>query len=383
MQKQDYIYMIIDNMMVYGINIPADLQGDKIFEHFNQYDAKVLKIIAGFNKIFLEHFLIVSKGKTQKDLEELLDKMELISMLISPVGNLNYLDGKQVEYILTKIDSLNLKEISEEKISNLADEQLEKAFGGQSGESQSFDNQIASAAFYLINQGYTQTDIEEKIREVKQNPSKLDELFSLPPKDIYSLPPEVQQGFSTPRRSRDQDTSIVQSEDIQEAINAHINSTQQEITGERAQKVDGILKLIVEHVRDQMTDQYLTVFKQIHPDRLNRANKMLRQTKRKSKRMPLLLEWYFCSHLLSNIELKVEHWQVSSSAVQGQTGVYTAGLDFSRYDKIIEDFKDPKLAKVINIARRILQNPSKRAIQKIGQDLTAETGFDEHLYFTE
>lgn len=122
MQKQDYIYMIIDNMMVYGINIPADLQGDKIFEHFNQYDAKVLKIIAGFNKIFLEHFLIVSKGKTQKDLEELLDKMELISMLISPVGNLNYLDGKQVEYILTKIDSLNLKEISEEKISNLADE---------------------------------------------------------------------------------------------------------------------------------------------------------------------------------------------------------------------------------------------------------------------
>ena len=132
-----------------------------------------------------------------------------------------------------------------------------------------------------------------------------------------------------------------------------------------------------------MTDQYLTVFKQIHPDRLNRANKMLRQTKRKSKRMPLLLEWYFCSHLLSNIELKVEHWQVSSSAVQGQTGVYTAGLDFSRYDRIIEDFRDPKLAKVINIARRILQNPSKRAIQKIGQDLTAETGFDEHLYFTE
>ena len=42
MQKPDYIYMIIDNMMVYGINIPADLQGDKIFEHFNQYDVKVL-----------------------------------------------------------------------------------------------------------------------------------------------------------------------------------------------------------------------------------------------------------------------------------------------------------------------------------------------------
>jgi len=32
---------------------------------------------------------------------------------------------------------------------------------------------------------------------------------------------------------------------------------------------------------------------------------------------------------------------------------------------------------------RILANPTKERIQKLGQDLTAETGFDEHLYFTD
>jgi hypothetical protein len=41
------------------------------------------------------------------------------------------------------------------------------------------------------------------------------------------------------------------------------------------------------------------------------------------------------------------------------------------------------LEKVLKIARRILQKPSKKAIQKLGQDLIAETGFDEHLYFTD
>ena len=75
-------------------------------------------------------------------------------------------------------------------------------------------------------------------------------------------------------------------------------------------------------------------------DRLNRALKMLKQTKRKSKRLILLLEWFFCSHLLSGIELKVEHWQVSSQANQGQHGVYTAGIDFSRYDPIVKGFSD-------------------------------------------
>jgi hypothetical protein len=110
---------------------------------------------------------------------------------------------------------------------------------------------------------------------------------------------------------------------------------------------------------------------------------MLKQTKRKSKRMDLYLDWFFLSHILSGIELRVEHWQVSSHATQGNAGVYTAGMDFSRYDNIIKDFSDNKLGHVINAARAILQNPTKRAIQKLGQDLIAETGFDEHLYFTD
>jgi len=132
-----------------------------------------------------------------------------------------------------------------------------------------------------------------------------------------------------------------------------------------------------------MTEQYERVFKQIHPDRLEKAYKLLKKTKRKSKRMDLLLEWYFCSHLISNIELKVEHWQVSSHATTDQAGVYTAGLDFSRYDNIVREFSDSKLIKVINISRRILQHPTKKAIQRLGQDLIKTTGHDEHLFFTD
>jgi hypothetical protein len=99
--------------------------------------------------------------------------------------------------------------------------------------------------------------------------------------------------------------------------------------------------------------------------------------------MELYLEWFTESYLLSNIELKVEHWQVSSSSQVGSAGVYTAGIDFSRYDNIIKDFPDGKLTNVINIARKILQNPNKKAIQKLGQDLLSVTGYDEHLYFTD
>ena len=383
MQKSDYLYMIIDNVMVFGIDLQINLQGAQLNDHLNKFDDKILKIIAGFNQNFLEHFLIISKGKTQKDLGNILIKMELVSYMIGPTGNLNYLDPKQIEYILTKIDGLKLNEITEEGISKIADEQLEKEFGGQYGEAQALEHQLSSAAFYLINQGYSKDEIEEKLSEVREDPSKLDEIFSLPQREIYSVPPELQEGINVSGSTRPRDLSIDRSEEIQNAIEGHINSIHQDISEERTKKVDEIMRNIKEHVRDKMTIQYERVLKQIHPDRLNLAFKMLKQTKRKSKRITLLLEWFFCSHLLSAIELKIEHWQVSSHAIRGQAGVYTAGIDFSRYDKIIKDFKDAKLAKVINIARRILQNPTKRAIQKLGQDLIAETGFDEHLYFTD
>jgi len=301
--------------------------------------------------------------------------------MIGPTGNLHYLSKDQVEYILTKIDSLKQNEITEQKISSIADEQLEKAFGSSGEPSHALEEQLASAAFYLINMGYSQTEIEKKFVEVRQDPSKLDALFNMPLKEIYNLPSELQQNNSSQTISQGQ--SPGSSQDRQEAINRHIQAIRHEIPQERAQKVDEIMQEIVDHVRDNMTKQYENVFRQIHPNRLSRALKMLKQTKRKSKRLILILEWFFCSHLLSSIELKVEHWQVSSQATQGQAGVYTAGLDFSRYDPIVKDFNDSKLAKVINIARRILQTPSKKAIQKLGQDLTAETGFDEHLYFTD
>ncbi|MFW9879346.1 MAG: hypothetical protein ACFFG0_40230 [Candidatus Thorarchaeota archaeon] len=387
MQKSDYIYMIMDNILVYHINLPSDLQGNQLQMHLNKYDEKYLGIIAGFDKNFLEHFLIISKGKIQEDLAEILKKMEKISLMIGPTGNLNYLTPNQIQYILTKLGSLSLNQIKESKISKIADEQIEKEFGGAQGTSSALENQLSSAAFYLQSIGYSNQEIQDRFKEVRENPSKLDDLFTLQPKEIYSVPVELQQRDITP--SRTEPTSTIQSASIgvsqqtQNMIEQHVKAIQHEISGERAKKVEEIMQVIKDHVRENMNGNYERVFRQIHPDRLNRALKMLKETKRKSKRMSLYLEWFFCSHLLSNIEVKVEHWQTSSAASHGSAGVYTAGINFGRYDQIIRDFPDPKLTKVINIARHILQNPNKKAMQKLATDLIAETGFDEHLYFTD
>lgn len=380
MQKSDYIYIIIDNLSVFGIKSADFPSSEQVYEHLDKFDEELLKIIAGFNKNFLEHFLKISKGKNQNDLINTLKKMELISYMVGPTGNLSFLSPHQLEFILNKMESFEAKEITEEKISLIVDEQLEKEFGGsQYTSSQALENQLASAAFYLISQGYSQREIEEKFSEVRQDPSKLDALFSMPQKEIYAMPSELQQSGSG--QSESQEITIDHSQEAEKAINEAINSIHQEISEERAQKVEEIMQQIKAYLKDKLTDQYDRVFRQIHPDRLNRAYKILKDTKRKSKRMDLLLEWFLCSHLLSGIELKVEHWQVSSQASHQQAGVYTAGIDFSRYDNIIKDFSDSKLGKVVNIARKILQNPTKRAIQRLGQDLIQTTGHDEHLFF--
>ena len=388
MQKSDYIYMIIDNLMVFGIKSPELPQGEQLYDYLDKFDEEFIKIVAGFNKKFLEYFLNISKGKDQKSLDSILKKMENISYMVGPTGNLHFLSPSQLDYILSKINSLELNEITEQKINSIVDEQLQNEFGEpQYTMPQALEHQLSSAAFYLINMGYSRREIEEKFNEVRQDPSKLDALFSLPQKEIYAVPPELQHESSIqiqPRsRSRSQDIVVDRSQATEEAIDQHINAIQHEISEERAQKIEEIMQEIKARVRDKLTEKYERIFQQIHPDRLMKALRIIKQTKRKSKRMDLFLEWYFCSHLLSGIELKVEHWQVSSQATIDQAGVYTAGIDFSRYDNIVREFPDSKLAKVINIARRILQKPTKRAIQKLGQDLIATTGFDEHLYFTD
>ena len=385
MQKIDYIYMINDNIIVFQITLPSDLQGNRLHGHLDNYDEKNLKIIAGFDKNFLEHFLILSKGKSQGDLVDVLKKMEKISYMIGPTGNLNYLGSAQIQYILTKLGSLKLKEIKEDEISKIADEQIEKEFGTPQGSASALENQLSSAAFYLHQIGYSNQEIQEKFKEVRRDPSKVDALFTLQPKEIFNIPPEIQQRSMPPSSTTSQQssTSIDNSQATQNAIDHHVQSIQHEVTGERAKKVDEIMILIKNHTRESMTENFERVLRQMHPDRLNKALRMLRTTKRKSKRMTLYLEWFFSSTLLSKIEIKVEHWQVSSQAGRGTTGVYTAGIDFSRYDNIVREFSDGKLTKVINISRRILQSPTKNAIQKLGQDLIAETGFDEHLYFTD
>ncbi|MFX1435102.1 MAG: hypothetical protein ACFFBT_04715 [Promethearchaeota archaeon] len=384
MNKTDYLYMILDNILVFSINLPPEFQGNGLNDHLSKFDEYGLKVIAGFNKNFLEHFLKISRGKTQNDIKDILKKMEKISIMVGPIGNLNYLTPEQVNFILTKIKTLKLEEINEEKISLMADDLLREQFGapGNYSAADALENQLSSAAFYLINMGYSEKEIQEKFNEVRQHPSKLGELFTLPQKEIYSIPTEIEQS-STASPPSTSESDVDNNQSFNDVIARHVQSIHQDITEERAQKVDEILQEIKAHVKDNMSELQEKVFRQMHPDRLNRALKMLRTTKRKSKRMQLYLEWFSESFLLSKIELKVEHWQVSSSAGHGSAGVYTAGIDFSRYDNIIREFPDNKLTKVVNITRKILQNPSKKAIQKLGQDLIAETGFDEHLYFTD
>ena len=384
MNKSDYIYMILDNVLVYHINLPPEYQGDGLDSHLNKFDENNIKIVAGFNKNFLEHFLTVTKGKAQQEVAELLKKMEKISYMVGPIGNLSYLGSDQVEYILTKINSFKIDEINEEKISVAADDQLREQFGGAGGynTSEALENQLASAAFYLMNMGYSREAIQEKFNEVRQDPTKLEALFNLQQREIYNLPSEIQR-FPPSSPPSHQETSIDQSQDLNESIAQHIKVIHHDITEERAQKVKVILEEIKAHVKESLSELQEKVFRQMHPDRLSKSLKMLKTTKRKSKRMNLYIEWFTDSLLLSKIELKVEHWQVSSSADHSSAGVYTAGIDFSRYDNIIRDFSDSKLTKVVNICRRILQTPTKKAIQKLGQDLISETGFDEHLYFTD
>ncbi|MBN1215335.1 MAG: hypothetical protein JXA99_07800 [Candidatus Lokiarchaeota archaeon] len=386
MEKQDLIHFIIDNVSVFNLVLPDELKDYQKFEEYLvSFSDDILHIIAGFNEYLLEHFLNSSISKKKENLLLDLRKMERLSHFIGPTGNLSYLMPDQINYVLSKLDNFKLDDLNEDKICLIADENLQMEFGNEDGsytQNQALENQIYTAQFYLTQIGYSPKEIDEKIEQVRKDPLKLNTLFNLPPKEIINLPPELQRSSSIDGDHID-DNEDGLSEKGEAIINQHIQSIQHEISEERAQKVNEILDEIKLHVKEKMNESYEKVFKQLHPDRLQRALKFLKETKRKDKRMEIYLEWFFCTHLLENIEFKVEHWQVSSQATHGAAGVYTAGVSFSRYDRIVKGFPDSKFQKVVTIARRLLQSPSKKKIQKLGQDLIAETGFDEHLYFTD
>ena len=389
MNKEDYLYIILDNVLAFNIVLPQELIGNNLKRYLNRLDKEQLKIIAGFNKNILEFFLNVAPKKDSKEFEEIIKKLEKLAYLIGPLGPLNYLTDEQIYHVFKYINSMRLEDINKIKISEVADEFLYDRYGNVNSYSlnEALENQLASAAFYLRNMGYSDQEIREKFKEVQDDPKKIEELFTLPPKEIINVPTDDnfnQTIANLPSPPANPNPEIVEQKvDLDLQIEKHLKEIHQDVMEERKQKVEELLKLIKEHVRDTMSDVQERVFRQMHPDRLRRALKMLKTTKRRSKRMKLYIDWFTLSLLLSRIELKVEHWQVSSSAGLDRPGVYTAGIDFSRYDNIIKEFPDNKLAKVVNIASKILQNPTKRAIQKLGQDLIAETGFDEHLYFVD
>ncbi|MGV9171566.1 MAG: hypothetical protein ACOC35_03210, partial [Promethearchaeia archaeon] len=79
MQKQDYVYMIADNVMVYHIDLPPELEGDKLHAHLDKFDEEALRIIASFGKKLLEHFFIISKDKDPEEINNILKKMQKLA----------------------------------------------------------------------------------------------------------------------------------------------------------------------------------------------------------------------------------------------------------------------------------------------------------------
>jgi hypothetical protein len=383
MEKSDYIYMIKDNLIALGIQLPDHLLGENLEKYLISLPTDALAQIAGFDKKFSEFFFIKTKNKSNQEFLEFLNKLTKISYLVGPIGELAYLTEDQVKHIFKKIEDLKIEEITSEKISIIADELLEQQFGGTINQQQiSFENTLQNIRFYLREMGYPHEEVEQKIKDAGDDPDKLDTLFSLPEKTIYTHPPQSQQ--------------VTQSETIGQGLSESIRNGEPsgfspqnlrrqvpEISEERAQKVQEIIDEIKQDAKDSLSEDQEAIFHEIHPDRLSRIYNILKKLNRKAKKYNLLLEWFRLSYYLENIDVKVEHWQVSSRATRSQVGVYTAGIPFARYDRIVEDFSERKLEKVINIANRILTNPTKDRIQKLAQDLTAETGFDEHLYFTD
>ncbi len=43
MQKFDYIYMIVDNVTIFNIQLPSTLEGGKLNDHLNTFDENKLK----------------------------------------------------------------------------------------------------------------------------------------------------------------------------------------------------------------------------------------------------------------------------------------------------------------------------------------------------
>ena len=90
-------------------------------------------------------------------------------------------------------------------------------------------------------------------------------LFNVQPKEIYSLPAEIQPRSTPPSGSQHasaaQSTSIESSQETQNAIEQHVQSIENEITGERAKKVLEIMELIKAHVRETMNESIERVFR--------------------------------------------------------------------------------------------------------------------------
>jgi len=383
MEKSDYIYMIKDNILGLGVQLPDHLLGENLDKYLIILSVEVLEHIAGYDKKFLEFFFQKLKNLSEQNFLNFLNKLNKISYLVGPLGELAYLTDDQVKHILDKIGDIKLEDIIPNKISLIADELIQQEFGSSVNQEQiSFNNLLQDVRFYLREMGYPPEEIEQRIKDTGDDKKKIDTLFSLPEKTVYTPPPQTQEPSQRETIGQGLSEQVgvgVPSEFSPQDLRRQVP----EISEERARKVEEIMVLIQEIAKDSLTEDQEGIFHEIHPDRLNRMYNILKNLNRKSKKFNLLLEWFRVSHYLENIDVKVEHWQVSSQATRSQAGVYTAGIPFGRYDRVVEDFSERKLEKVIKISQRILANPTKERIQKLGQDLTAETGFDEHLYFTD
>ncbi|MHA1689352.1 MAG: hypothetical protein ACTSUN_08460, partial [Promethearchaeota archaeon] len=166
MEKGDYIGFILENISIYGLNNIPEFHKDKIRPLLDDLKDTILKIAAGFNKEILKYFLKKLSEVGAESLKSKIPKLEKLSQLTGPTGTLSYFTANQIEYILSKLEQLSEEELTENKISLLGDEQLQKEFGGQVYSSrEALENQLASAKFYLKEMGYSDEEIKNKIDE--------------------------------------------------------------------------------------------------------------------------------------------------------------------------------------------------------------------------
>ncbi|MFX1449370.1 MAG: hypothetical protein ACFFCM_00925 [Promethearchaeota archaeon] len=168
---------------------------------------------------------------------------------------------------------------------------------------------------------------------------------SIPENDVppFSSPPIPENDSSTPSDTR------VPSQPPPKSLPENIIAHRQEEVREKMEVVEKILQRAKVHPEALIYG--LNVMKRIHPDRLDRIIKILKDAKKKD-RIQILFDWFVISQQIEEIEVLVTHWQ----GIQQGAGAYQAAIGMARFDNILEDMSNRDLENFIKRARKAVSD---------------------------